>query len=41
VRGIGVFWGYHPVSALRDAAHVIEEFAALPNLISDLWRGAA
>lgn len=29
VRGIGVSWGYHPVSALTDAAHIFDDFATL------------
>jgi phosphoglycolate phosphatase len=37
VHGIGVKWGYHPVSELSDAAHVLEDFAALPETLSTLW----
>ena len=41
VAGIGVSWGYHPVSALRDAAHVIDDFGALPGLLSEMWKVAS
>lgn len=37
VRGIGVSWGYHPVSALEGAAEVLTDFAALPSALSRLW----
>ena len=37
VRGIGVSWGYHPVSALRDAAEVLEGFADLPGALKNFW----
>ena len=37
VCGIGVSWGYHPVSALGDARHILEEFDALPDFLYDLW----
>jgi phosphoglycolate phosphatase len=39
VTGIGVSWGYHPVTSLTEAAHVIEEFATLPRVLASLWRG--
>lgn len=37
VTGIAVDWGYHPVSALSDAAHVLTSFAALPDLLNSIW----
>ena len=37
VHGIGVAWGYHPVSALTAASRVISDFAALPGALSQLW----
>ena len=37
VHGIGVLWGYHPVSELGAAAHMLEDFAALPETLSTLW----
>lgn len=37
VRAVGVSWGYHPVSALRDASQVIGTFADLPGALTDLW----
>lgn len=37
VRGIGVSWGYHPVTALGDAHGIINAFDALAPLVSTLW----
>jgi phosphoglycolate phosphatase len=37
VVGVGVSWGYHPLTALQDAAHVLDDFASLPPLLSELW----
>ncbi len=37
VRGIAVRWGYHPVSALNGAADLLDDFAALPRVLSTLW----
>ena len=37
VPGIGVSWGYHPVSALNEAAHLLDAFAALPDALSAIW----
>ncbi|MEM9578857.1 MAG: HAD-IA family hydrolase [Pseudomonadota bacterium] len=37
VHGIAVRWGYHPVSALTGAAHLLDDFAALPRALSTLW----
>jgi phosphoglycolate phosphatase len=41
VPSIGVAWGYHPASDLlaAGAAHLVEEFAALPELIERMARG--
>lgn len=35
VTGLGVSWGYHP--AERLGARVIDDFAALPNALCDIW----
>ena len=37
VRGIGVSWGYHPVSALAGATEVLTDFTALPRTLARLW----
>ncbi|MFK7765584.1 MAG: HAD-IA family hydrolase [Roseobacter sp.] len=37
VAGIGVSWGYHPVSALTCAKHVLDDFWQLPGVLSDHW----
>ncbi len=37
VHGIGVSWGYHPVSALVDASHMLDAFAELPGALSMIW----
>lgn len=37
VCGIGVSWGYHPVQALSAAAHVVDDFADLPRVLSTVW----
>ncbi|WP_417600790.1 HAD-IA family hydrolase [Pararhodobacter oceanensis] len=37
VHTIGVSWGYHPVTALAAADHLIDDFAALPATIDSLW----
>jgi len=37
VHGIGVSWGYHPMSALTDAAHILDDFAALPETLDNVW----
>lgn len=39
VNGIGVGWGYHPVSALSGAMHILDDFEALPQVLSTLWSG--
>ncbi|WP_227271754.1 HAD-IA family hydrolase [Roseobacter weihaiensis] len=37
VHAVGVDWGYHPVSALGQAAHVLDDFAGLPGVFDKLW----
>lgn len=37
VHAIGVDWGYHPVSALGKATHILDEFARLPGVLERLW----
>lgn len=37
VTGIGVTWGYHPVSALSQADHVIDGFDMLPAILGKIW----
>lgn len=37
VHAIGVGWGYHPVSALNEASHVLGRFAELPAILSSIW----
>jgi phosphoglycolate phosphatase len=41
VRGIGVSWGYHPVAALAQARHVVDDFAQLPVLLEEIWSVSA
>ena len=41
VAGIGVGWGYHPRSALAKATSLIDDFRALPGVLSQLWEAAA
>ncbi len=41
VRGIGVSWGYHPVTALHHASEILDDFAALPAALRRLWSIAA
>ncbi|ETX14956.1 HAD family hydrolase [Roseivivax halodurans JCM 10272] len=38
--GIGVSWGYHPVSRLGAAHTVIDKAAELPALLDTLWEAA-
>lgn len=40
VRGIGVSWGYHPISALAPAAHILDDFSALTDALSTVWDGS-
>ena len=37
VTGIGVKWGYHGPERLAAAAHLAEDFAALPALLEQIW----
>lgn len=37
VTGIGVKWGYHGPERLAAAAHLVEDFAALPALLEQIW----
>lgn len=37
VHGIGVSWGYHPVSALEGASEIADDFGGLWPAISKLW----
>ena len=41
VQGIGVSWGYHPVSQLVAAVRVIDGFDALLPALNEMWRVAA
>jgi phosphoglycolate phosphatase len=38
VTGIGVSWGYHPVSELGSAARIIDTFAELPQALNTIWK---
>jgi phosphoglycolate phosphatase len=38
IRGIGVSWGYHGVSALSAAHCVIDRFDDLPPRLEEIWR---
>jgi phosphoglycolate phosphatase len=40
VHGLGVSWGYHPVTALTSARLVLDDFAALPAALNDIWAKA-
>lgn len=37
VPGIGVRWGYHPPHALRAAHVLLDDFAALPDALEEIW----
>lgn len=41
VRGLGVSWGYHPVTALTAAHDVLHDFAALEAALGAFWRTPA
>ena len=41
VNGIGVSWGYHPVSALSNASQIINSFEELPQALNTIWRADA
>ena len=34
---IGVTWGYHPRARLTEAHHLIDDIAALPALLQEIW----
>ncbi len=36
-KTIGVSWGYHPVSRLRAADIIIDDFAALDGALAEMW----
>lgn len=36
-HAVGVGWGYHRPSALKDASHVLDQFAELPETLSSIW----
>ncbi|QUJ75664.1 HAD-IA family hydrolase [Sulfitobacter albidus] len=38
ITGIAVSWGYHDRTQLGAATHLIEDFAALPPLLEDIWK---
>lgn len=37
IPGIGVTWGYHDHATLTSAAHIIETFDQLPEVLVKLW----
>ncbi|VAW05411.1 Similar to phosphoglycolate phosphatase, clustered with ribosomal large subunit pseudouridine synthase C [hydrothermal vent metagenome] len=37
LTGIGVSWGYHPVSALGAARHIIDDFTQLPGCLHEIY----
>jgi phosphoglycolate phosphatase len=37
VCGLGVGWGYHPVTALSAAHRVLADFADLPETLQEIW----
>ena len=37
VTGIGVAWGYHTPDKLSAATHLVEDYAALPGLLEQIW----
>ncbi len=40
LTGIGVSWGYHPVSALGAARHIIDDFSQLPDCLNNIYEAA-
>lgn len=38
VYGLGVNWGYHPVSALTAAREILTDFSALDAALDSLWQ---
>lgn len=41
VRGLGVSWGYHPVTSLTAAHAVLDDFAALEQALTTFWGAPA
>lgn len=39
ITGIGVGWGYHPVTQLDAARHIIHNFDGLAPLLDTIWKG--
>jgi len=37
VTGIGVKWGYHSADKLVAATHLVDDYAALPTLLEQIW----
>ena len=37
VGALGVSWGYHPVDRLVAAHRVLDDFAALPGAVAEMW----
>ncbi|MBW4709882.1 HAD-IA family hydrolase [Roseobacter sp. YSTF-M11] len=40
VHGLGVSWGYHPVTALSAAQRIVASFDALEAALADYWRAS-
>lgn len=38
IPGIGVSWGYHPMSALGNASLIIDSFQELPQALNTIWK---
>ncbi|MDW3224687.1 MAG: HAD-IA family hydrolase [Paracoccaceae bacterium] len=38
VHGLGVDWGYHPVTALRAASMILSDFSELDGALDAVWR---
>lgn len=38
MKTIGVSWGYHARNALEGADRIVDEVAALPGALEDIWR---
>jgi phosphoglycolate phosphatase len=41
ITGIGVTWGYHHRSALKDAVKVVDDYQQLSEALNQLWEKAA
>lgn len=37
ISAIGVSWGYHGRNALAGAAHIIDDFRTLPDILANIW----